>query len=70
MTGKPISNKEALFREFLTLLLHSEHGIQEEAYTALITYLEATGNTLLRIKLATYVDATDGEFYLPEGVEL
>ena len=55
----------------LTLaLLNTDQGIPSDAYFALLTHIESVGGMKVSSELDSIVHATDGFYYIPEGVEI
>ena len=52
-------------RQLALALLNDDNGISEEAYDLLRALLEEHGLT----DITDRVDATDGRFYLPHGID-
>jgi hypothetical protein len=55
----------------LTLaLLNTDQGIPSDAYFALLAHIESVGGMKVSSELDSIVHATDGFYYIPEGVEI
>ncbi len=46
-------------------LLDDDHGINEEAFSELITYLDSIGETALIERINNEAECQDGRFYFP-----
>ena len=49
----------------VSALLDDDHGINEEAFSELILYLDSIGATALIEKINDEIEASDGRFYYP-----
>lgn len=57
-------------RALALVLLNTDQGIPSEAYFALLAHIETVAGSDAAAGLDSIVHATDGFYYLPEGVEI
>jgi ABC-type proline/glycine betaine transport system permease subunit len=65
-----MSSQLTTLRALTLALLNTDQGIPSDAYFALLTHIESVGGAVAASDLDLLVHATDGFYYIPEGVEI